>query len=530
MEAEEVGAAKQLCAAFYVSVLYASAFYASAFYASSLYASAFYASVFYASALYASAFYASVFYASLQLRQFVFREMHIEYWLPVPSTPPPDVVLHRNIVVLGSRTRGRLLPQPVQDPFEEQQEISEEEELIWTTRKIAYGYIAPVCIAVGILGNVFTILVLMHTRFKGMTYTFFRILAWSDLLSLIFCISFVIHLLQPMTPSYSTAYWYAHFEGFVTNVPMTISVFTTVLITIERYFSVCRPTQFKKIHSQQYAKIGFSATVATAAIIWLPVCFMKDVREYTDCESYSFDRPPKNNQTHYVACMEKNTLESPAYMFYSWTRQTVVAFIPIILLIVLNVLIIKAYIGVAKRREGLRQARADNDKGGKNNWSTKEDRNLIRMLCAVMISFSITMFPPGIANAVYTEFLSSKLEYEIFRAIANDLEILNHATNFYLYMLLSRPVRAAVKGYFTKAVDEIDSLKNSENRSKTQPRDAVEVLASTQAQIHDAAKLSESPTENNSAHRPVSRISLVTEDCQASNSSIETHEHVPGGA
>ena len=45
--------------------------------------------------------------------------------------------------------------------------MSHEEQLIWRTRSIAYGVIAPMLIAVGLLGNVLTIFVLKNKRFTG---------------------------------------------------------------------------------------------------------------------------------------------------------------------------------------------------------------------------------------------------------------------------------------------------------------------------------------------------------------------------
>ena len=302
-----------------------------------------------------------------------------------------------------------------------------------------------------------------------MTYSFFRILAWSDLLGLLFCTSFISQILQPATPVFATAYWYAHFESFFTNVPMSISVLTVVCITIDRFFSVCRPIQFKKIHTKKYARIGIGISVLIASVIWFPTCFIKRVKETTDCESFNSDRLPDGNQTYYVACMTKNILGSPGYLAYSWIRQTVVSFIPILILLILNYTIIRNYMGVVKRREQMRgQGPNTNISSLRPNelQQAKEDQNLIRMLYAIMITFFITMLPPGIANAMYTKFLSTELQYEIFRAVANDLEILNHAMNFYIYMIFSKPLRNAIKDYFLKKKDRFKFIRKSRKGDK----------------------------------------------------------------
>lgn len=352
----------------------------------------------------------------------------------------------------------------------------------------------------------------------GMTYTFFRFLAWSDLLGLLFCISFINHTLKPATPVYSTAYWYAHFETFLTNTPMSVSVFTVVCITIDRYFSVCRPTEFKNIHTRRYARIGMSISVLVAAVMWFPTCFMKVVKVSTDCDSFNFDKYSNDNNTYYVACMKKNYLEYPANLAYSWIRQSVVTFIPIILLLLLNTMIIRNYIDVVRRRRGLQTDQNQSmqrDRRENISQQEKEDKNLIRMLYAIMITFFITMFPPGIANAIYTEFLSTNLQYEIFRAVANDLEILNHAMNFYLYMILSKPLRAAIKEYLLKTKQHLnESISNSFDAIRKDvvksPQRCSERSSSTSERT---GKLSDNNDKAN-RRRPVSNISIIMDSSE----------------
>jgi len=248
--------------------------------------------------------------------------------------------------------------------------------------------------------------------------------------------------------------------------------------------------------------------------MWLPTSFMKSVEISSECESFNFERVPSDNLTYYVACMEKDTRESPAYKFYMWMRQIIVTFIPILILLVLNTCIIRGYLAVVRKRNDRRNGGNSDgsDIEGQNATSStpflKEDHNLIKMLYGIMISFFITMLPPGVANAIYTEFLSTNLEYEIFRAIANVLEISNHAMNFYLYILLSKPLRGAIKEvcleashYFGHVTGRTSKTPEGKNDSPTDKEERLE------GEI--VSKKEESPNST----RPISNISILSGSC-----------------
>lgn len=315
--------------------------------------------------------------------------------------------------------------------------------LIAQTRLVAYGVIAPVVITVGMVGNILTILLLRKPQFRGVTYTYFLALAVSDLLSLFFSISLMVHLVQVATRAYSTAVWYSYFEILFVNAPMSASVLIVVCVTVDRFFSVCRPQDFKGIHTMRHARKGIAGAVVVAFLMWLPTCMIKQPLEHDACNTTFFE--PPDNGTWWVACMMP-TLEQPWYVGYLWTRQTVVAFAPIVALVVMNVLIVKEYIQIRDRRRELDGDSSRDPAAAEGR--RKDDKNLINLLRAVIISFFVTLVPAGVFNSMYSETLSTELEYEIFRAFANDLEILNHALNFYLYIVCSKPIRAAIREHF----------------------------------------------------------------------------------
>lgn len=271
-------------------------------------------------------------------------------------------------------------------------------------------------------------------------------LAASDFISLSFCISFLHHILTEGTCLYSTAVWYSYLEQLCVNIPMSTSVLIIICVTVDRYFSICRPTDFKRIHTKRYARAGILGSLLIAVAVWLPTCALKKPTLYDDCETSSFVAP--DNRTWWVPCMVTDIRNNPYYIAYTWVRQTLISFLPIVILILLNILIIREFIRLRQKGEmrvgGGPQHRPP--AGGRR----RDEQHLITLLTAVMISFFITMVPAGVFNALYTEALTSEIQFEIFRAVANILEIVNHALNFYIYILCSKPIREAITSFFLR--------------------------------------------------------------------------------
>ncbi|CAL4125009.1 unnamed protein product, partial [Meganyctiphanes norvegica] len=336
----------------------------------------------------------------------------------------------------------------------EEHNINETLEKIEEIRYISYGVVNAAVISVGILGNLLTIYILHQPQFKGVTYLYFRALAISDLLCLMFTISSLHHLLYPVTINFSTAVWWSYFEMIFVNAPMSMSVLIIVCVTIDRFISVCRPADFVKVHSVHCARIGIAISTMLSVLVWIPACGLKIPLKVDQCNNSLWNEmhpnPIDENITKWTSCLRFEPTTEPWFLAYEWIRQTIVTFIPITLMIVLNSLLIKQFIKISKARFAMQRNSlhniCDDIKSSRNKFlMKKDDRNLIKLLAVITISFFITQFLSGIFNAMYTENRHDDLPFEIFRAIANDLEVLNHAMNFYLYILYIKPFRQSLK-------------------------------------------------------------------------------------
>ncbi|KAK3886887.1 hypothetical protein Pcinc_008999 [Petrolisthes cinctipes] len=329
-------------------------------------------------------------------------------------------------------------------------------------RYVAYGVVAPFLVTVGLLGNLFTIFILRLPQFRGVTYTYFLLLALSDFLSLAFSISFLHHLLSEATLSHATAVWYSHCELFFVNVPMTMSIFIILCITIDRFLSVCRPVDFKQFHTTRYARAGLLGSLLVAVLVWCPIIFLKEPKVYSECPGTSPPEAP-DNRTWWVAGINNKTANSSLYTAYSWIRQSVVIFLPAVVLALLNSLTVREFIRVRKIKEQWNSRQELPGQSSVELPRQPRDDNLVKLLMVVTISFFITLVPAGVSNAIYTQIYSTEKEFEIFMSVTNDLEILNHAMNFYLYMLCSKPIREAIKHVcsrqYTRLTSSIQRLK-----------------------------------------------------------------------
>ena len=68
---------------------------------------------------------------------------------------------------------------------------------------------------------------------------------------------------------------------------------------------------------------------------------------------------------------------------------------------------------------------------------------LILVLISIIVLFVCCTTPAAILFIIFSVTLEKHLGFQIFRAIANNLELLNFALNFYIYCLCSAEIRRA---------------------------------------------------------------------------------------
>lgn len=104
--------------------------------------------------------------------------------------------------------------------------------------------------------------------------------------------------------------------------------------------------------------------------------------------------------------------------------------------------------------------RASSKRRGLHN---PEERMLVVVLIAIVVLFVVCTTPAAFLSIVITENLKKKVWFSIFRACANNLELLCFACNFFVYCLCSADIRRA----FVDVLFENCAVKYVRRRSST---------------------------------------------------------------
>lgn len=243
---------------------------------------------------------------------------------------------------------------------------------------IAYSAV----LAVGLIGNSCLVFVITrHKEMRNVTNILIANLSCSDILMCIVCL--------PVTIIYTLMdYWIlgsalCKLTPFVQCISVTVSIFSLVLIAMERYQLIVHPTGWKPTVAQSYLAVG--VTWITACLISVPFL------------SYSvLDLPFQNLSlplpvSDHLICMEKWPSNS---IRQTYTTSLIVFqyFLPILLIMVCYLHI---YFRLKRRKEMVE--RSGNNTQKKNKGATR----INIMLTAIVVAFALSWLPLNIFNTVF---------------------------------------------------------------------------------------------------------------------------------
>ncbi len=194
-------------------------------------------------------------------------------------------------------------------------------------------------------GNLINLIVLTRPKLKGVMYRYLLGLAASNLLVLIMAIPALMHISGAIqSQAYPVVFFQAHLEIPLLNSFMASSVYIIICMTVNRYISIYKPTQFQRIHTFKNAYIAIFFSFVGGALLHVPLAFETDVVAKCD----------EDGKCIYLA--QKNTsVESHSlYRVYLWVSEALLRLGPIITLTILNVLIIVRFHKIAMKREVLK--------------------------------------------------------------------------------------------------------------------------------------------------------------------------------
>ena len=85
------------------------------------------------------------------------------------------------------------------------------------------------------------------------------------------------HYLLSRSRSKAQFFFQAHLKLPLINSFMASSVYIIIFMTINRYISIYKPTDFQRLHTAQNAKIHISLSFLAGIFLHIPLCFQNKV-------------------------------------------------------------------------------------------------------------------------------------------------------------------------------------------------------------------------------------------------------------
>lgn len=255
-----------------------------------------------------------------------------------------------------------------------------------------YGYLyfhTPIALA-GIVMNIFNIAILSGTAFKGCgpTFTFLLAKAVSDLLFLILACPIGVTRCAKQQQGwqlYSRQIYDIYIYTPIGHSFATLSVWLTAIVAIERYITVAQGTMARRICTKDVAQWTVIILILPAFLINFPYFFYRCVNENEHARIYTY------------------LGNSRGFKVYSWVRMMIIKYIPIVIVIVFNMLLL-AFICKSTR--------------GHDVFSQNPNHSRIKLQsrCSIML-FAITM------SFIFCHFLEPFIHMEIYSSLFGECSI-----------------------------------------------------------------------------------------------------------
>ena len=266
----------------------------------------------------------------------------------------------------------------------------------------------------------------------------------------------------------------------LSNIFMASSIFIVVCLTVDRFAAICTPTKFKSVHTPQISKTAILVCYLLATMVSLPLGLLKYlcVQDSTTTmmmmsESGLMDETfPTIHPQEYLTRENTNVTKEDIWKVYIVLEQIISRFGPGFILTVLNAMIIRQFRIISRKRREMRSGGGGNGNGngclnggegaggGKNTEqlllrgeeitkrSYKEEKRLVVLLMSIVLLFFITTTPVAFLHIFFSDDYKCHFGFQVFRALANDLELCNFALNFYIYFLCSKEFRKKFLSFF----------------------------------------------------------------------------------
>jgi hypothetical protein len=209
--------------------------------------------------------------------------------------------------------------------------------------------LAALACVIGMIGNIFSIIVLNRKAMKKLsTYTYLLGLSVCDVINLTLTLIIMIHYVLPSNAALnsfkSTLKIMLLYIYPIVYSMQALSVWITLAFTVDRYLFICHPYYGREYCTRKRAFCVLAFLFILATVYSIPLFFEK---------SYIIvDILPNNKQVfHTYSALGQNKYF--IYIYHLFIYSTFICFIPIILIIILNMFLVNDIIKSNKRHREL---------------------------------------------------------------------------------------------------------------------------------------------------------------------------------
>jgi len=313
----------------------------------------------------------------------------------------------------------------------------------------------PLCCLFGTVGNLFSIGVLWNRRMRSQSNYILGALCVSDTFFLLhsLCFTFIniYRKLRPIEGEAFRSYVYPIVGAYGSVVTARITSCLTTLLCAERFIAVYFPMQARTICTIKNTCIAIALSYIVTLILFVP--FTLKYKSVT----FQFNE----NTTRTV--MNKTSLYANNMTFYSaygTTLNIIFRFAPLLIIVILNILMIRAVHKTWRSRRtmsSLKDTPSSLRLSSRSNRHMKySDQNHITIMLIIVSFVFVTCILPGALHSiathiwprVYTPYGGMKNLYICISTATFLLETINSSMNFLIYIVCYRKFRQCYKEKF----------------------------------------------------------------------------------
>ena len=296
----------------------------------------------------------------------------------------------------------------------------------WQVGQFIRSVLSVFVCSLGIMGNAIAFCVTCRKSMRSTSsFLFLSILSVVDLLTLAF---YLLHTLNRyyMNNILDSSVYCKTADYFYFTAKYT-SVWTVVAITTERFLVIRYPLQSATMRRRRLHIMAAVSLIFLMSIFNLPILWYFELKQDRKVCGYNYDDYREFLQV------------------WSWVSEgCIYAYVPIIILVTLNSLIIHFVSkSLSSRKES---ARNRNDSIISGKCAHAHEKQVTRMVMAVSFTFILTTLPIAILQPVEHVYLDKNdvVNYATFAMVGyltQFLGLLNHAVNFLLYLVAGERFR-----------------------------------------------------------------------------------------